>query len=197
MCTALIYVPGLHGQTLPATGDVHYDSGFPSVNFGNSSYLSVSGNSKAYIQFDLSSLPPGTNAAGITKVNLVLWVGRISSAGNLQISEAGAAWNESTLTFGNTPATGALVGLVATPLVPDFITVDVTSSVVKWLGNPALNFGFAIEGSPGSTTVYLDSKESVTTSHQAMLSFQQAGPVARPARRSCSSTPISAPAGPT
>jgi len=148
----------MYGQTIPVTGDVHYDSGFPSVNFGNSSYLSVSGNSKAYIQFDLSSLPPGTNAAGITKVNLVLWVGRISSAGNLQISEAGAAWNESALTFGNTPATGALVGLVATPLVPDFITIDVTGSIVKWLGNPALNFGFVIEGSPGSTTVYLDSK---------------------------------------
>ena len=36
--------------------------------------------------------------------------------------------------------------------------IDVTGSIVKWLGNPALNFGFVIEGSPGSTTVYLDSK---------------------------------------
>jgi hypothetical protein len=171
-CTALLPASRLPQETLPATADAHYHSGFPDVNFGGSASLCVSAYSKTYIQFDLSSLPQGTNAAaGTGRVNLVLWVGRIASGGSLRVSEASGAWDESTLTFNQKPVTGALVGVVATPSAPGFVTIDVTGSVLDWLKNPALNWGFVIEGAPDSTTVYLDSKESATASHKAALSF--------------------------
>jgi hypothetical protein len=134
--------------------------------------LCVSGYSKAYIQFDLSSLGRDTMPAGIGKVNLVLWVGRISAPGSLRVSEANGAWDESTLTFNQKPVTGALVGVVATPAVAGFVTIDVTRSVLDWIENPALNWGFVIEGSPASTTIYIESRESVHTGLVAVLTFQ-------------------------
>jgi hypothetical protein len=167
----LISASTLPGQTIPTTADVYDHSGFPDVNFGRAGYLCIGGYSRAYIQFDLSSLRRDMRHAEIGKVNLVLWVGRITSPGSLRVSEANGAWDESTLTFNQKPVTGALVGVVATPAVPGFVKIDVTRSVLDWIENPALNWGFVIEGSPGSTAVYLDSRESVDSRHAAALSF--------------------------
>ena len=108
----------LSAQTLPVTGDTHVNGAFPNLNFGNSVYLSVGGATRSYLKFDLSSLPAGAGVAGITKVNLILWVGRTATAGSIQVSEVGGAWDESTLTFNTQPATGVAVGSAASPANP-------------------------------------------------------------------------------
>ncbi len=165
----------LNGQTLPVGGDSHVNSAYPALNFGGSVYLAVGGTSTGYLQFDLSTLPAGTNVANLTKVNLVLFVSRIVTPGSIQVAEAAGAWSEYGIQAGNAPGAGAVVGTAAIPANPGFVSVDVTSSVVKWLTNPGQNNGFVISG-VGSAAAFLDSKESVTTSHQAILSLQQAGP---------------------
>ncbi|HXJ44100.1 MAG TPA: DNRLRE domain-containing protein [Bryobacteraceae bacterium] len=165
----------LSGQTVPITGDAHVNTAFPALNFGSSVYLAAGGTSTAYLQFDLSTLPAGTNFANVAKVNLILFVNRIGTAGTLQVAEAAGGWNESSVLSNNAPGIGAVLGTVTLPQNSDFVVFDVTASVVKWLNTPSLNNGFAVSG-VGSAVAYLDSKESVTTSHPAVLSFQQAGP---------------------
>ena len=93
----------------------------------------------------------------------------------LQVAEAAGGWNESSILSNNAPGIGAVLGTVTLPQNPDFVVFDVTASVVKWLNTPSLNNGFAVSG-VGSAVAYLESKESVTTSHPGVLSFQQAGP---------------------
>ncbi len=159
------------GQTLPAVGDAYVNTGLPAANFGNAAKLGVGGGNTTYLQFDLSSVPAGTN---VTSVSLILYVNAIQTGGSVQVAEVSGTWTEAAITAGNAPAAGSIVGTVFLPAGPNFVAVDVTSSVVNWLASPSLNHGFLVTGS-GSAAAWLDSKESVTTSHQAFLSFQQAG----------------------
>ena len=71
----LCVAPFAHAQTLQVVGDSFANTAYPSVSSGSSVYLSAGGSSSTYLQFDLSSLPSGTNVANITKVNLILFVG--------------------------------------------------------------------------------------------------------------------------
>jgi hypothetical protein len=171
----LVMCHGLMAQTISPSDDAHVNSAFPSVNFGNSPFLEVGGTSLAFVKFNLSTLPAGTGTAAGTKVNLVLWVNRIGTAGSIQVSEATGAWTESTVTFSSQPSTGTAVGPVTAGTGSQFVSIDVTNSFQKWIGAPALNQGFVLSGI-GSTDVFLDSKESVTTSHAPALQLIQAGP---------------------
>jgi Collagen triple helix repeat (20 copies) len=159
------------GQTLPAVGDAYVNTGLPAANFGNAAKLGVGGGNTTYLQFDLSSVPAGTN---VTSVSLILYVNAIQTGGSVQVAEVSGPWTEAAITAGNAPAAGSIVGTVSLPAGPNFVSVDVTSSVVNWLASPSLNHGFLVTGS-GAAAAWLDSKESVATSHQAFLSFQQAG----------------------
>ena len=167
LCAATV----VSGQTLPVVADAYVNTGFPSGNYGNASRLAVGGANTAYLQFDLSSMPAATN---VTSVSLILYVNSIQTGGSIQVAEASGPWSESAIAAGNAPAAGSIVGTISLPANPNFVSIDVTSSVVKWLSTPSLNNGFLITGS-GAAAVWLDSKENVTTSHLAVLSFQQAG----------------------
>ena len=83
LVVAVVICQGLLADSLPVAADAHVNTAFPSVNFGNIPFLQIGGTARAYVKFDLSSLP-ATTADDVAKVNLVLWVGRIgSSAGTL------------------------------------------------------------------------------------------------------------------
>jgi len=183
---------------LPVSGDAHVNSAFPAVNYGAVPYIQVGGTARGYLQFDLSSLPSGLLNTAISKVNLVFWVGRVGVTGSIQVSEAAGAWSESSITYATQPATGSVVGTVAIPAAGQFVSVDVTSSFTKWLNNPAVNFGLVLDGSPSSSSAFLDSKESVTTSHAATLEIEIGGPVgATGATGAIGPTGLTGPAGPT
>ena len=102
----LLVIPLLRGQTLQIVGDAHVNTAYPAVNFGSSVYLTVGGTSTSYLQFDLSSLPAGTNVANVTKVNLILFVNRIAAPGTIQVAEAAGAWTESAIVASNAPGGG-------------------------------------------------------------------------------------------
>src|SRR4051812_28438501 len=70
----------LFADSVPVTADAHINTAFPAVNFGNSPFLALGPTSRAFIRFDLSTL--GTVVPGdVQKVNLVVWVGRVTSPG--------------------------------------------------------------------------------------------------------------------
>jgi hypothetical protein len=73
---------------LPVAADVHVNSAFPALNFGSSPFLQVGGATRAFIRFDTSSLPSALPSP-TARVNLILWVGQVGTAGSLQVSKCG------------------------------------------------------------------------------------------------------------
>jgi hypothetical protein len=174
VCGILAFCHGLVAQTLSPSDDAEVNTAFPSTNFGNLPYLEAGGPSQSFIRFDLSSLPAGITGASISKVNLVLFVNRIGTGGSIQVSQVLGPWTEGTITSNTAPMTGSAVNVASGLVADQFISVDVTSTFQTWLANPSSNYGLVITGvSPAD--VFLDSKESVTTSHQPTLMIVQAG----------------------
>ena len=166
----------LGAQSLPVSADTYVNSAVPSVPNGSATTLQVAtGSRRALIKFDLSSLPPGVAASSLARVNLVLWVGRLGTAGTLQVSEAAGAWDESSTTWDSQPAAGSVVGTAPVTTASQYVTVDVTGSFKKWLTTPGLNFGFVLDGVGTGTSFFVDSKESVTTSRPASLELVLGG----------------------
>lgn len=176
LCLALVAGRELAAQSLPPSDDAHVNSAFAAVGFGSSPFLEISPAAQGLVKFDLSSLPAGTGAAASSRINLVLWVNRIGATGSIQVSEAGGAWSESTVTFNSRPSAGVAIGPISTSTAGQFVYIDVTASFQRWVANPALNQGFLLTAI-GATDIFLDSKESVTTSHQPSLQIIQAGPI--------------------
>ena len=165
----------LAAQTLPPSDDAHVDSAYAAVNFGNSPFLEVGGTAQAFVRFDLSNLPAGTGTAVGSRVNLLLWVNRIGTAGSIQIAETSGSWTESAITYATRPTAGTTVGSLSASAGGQFVSIDVTGSFQRWIATPSANQGFILSGT-GTADVFLDSKESVTTSHQPTLQIIQAGP---------------------
>lgn len=176
-------------------GDAYVNSSLPSQNFGALPQLSVGGGTQALLQFNLTGLPAGVSGSSVSKATLVLYVTRVTTGGAVDVGLVQSPWSEGSVTASTAPSVGAVLGSVATS-APNFITVDITSAVAGWINSPAGNFGIAVSPSttaPG-TQLYLDSKESTSSSHVARLeiTFTGLGP-AGPA----GATGSAGPTGPT
>ncbi len=168
---ALIMAAAGLAQELPVSGDAHVNNLYPDVNFGALPFLQTSGTTRTFVKFDLSGLAPGLSPSDLSRASLVLWVGRVATGGEVQVSEAGGPWDEATLTYTTAPASGAFIATFLTPKAAQFVIVDVTGTVQKWLLSPQSNQGFVLSATPQTpaTVVFFDSKESVSTSHQPEL----------------------------
>ncbi len=166
-------------QELPDGGDAHVNSLYPDVNFGSLPFLQVGGTTRAFVKFDLSVVPAGSASSSVSSATLILWVGRVANAGEIQISQVAAPWNEATVTYATAPASGALVTTFPVSLGWEFVTVDVTAAVQEWLQSPQSDQGFALSAAPQAptTVVFFDSKESVSTSHAPVLELSFEGGV--------------------
>ncbi len=169
---ALLSTAACLAQDPPLSGDAHSNSLYPDVIFGALPFLQTGETNKSFLKFDLSQLPATLSPSDISRVRLVLWVGRVAAAGEIQVSEAAGPWDEGTLTHNSAPASGALIATFPVSQASQFVTVDVTDTVQKWLLSPQLNQGFVISTAPQTpaTMVFFDSKESISTSHAPELS---------------------------
>jgi hypothetical protein len=158
-------------QELPVSGDTHVNSLYPDVSFGALPFLQTGGTTRTFVKFDLSGFPPRLSPADLSRASLVLWVGRVATAGEVQVSEAAGPWDETSLTYTTAPASGAFIATFPVKQASQFVTVDVTATVQKWLLSPQSNQGFVLSGAPQApaTVVFFDSKESVSTSHAPEL----------------------------
>jgi len=157
-------------QSLPLVQDSYVVPGNP-TNYGTTGGLLVGGptNAGALIQFDLTSLPPGTQASNVSRATLVLFVSKLGAAGNVNISAANGVWMESGVSGTNAPVAGAAVASGVAVSAPDsYFFVDATAAVQNWL-NGTTNSGFLISSDGSGANLQFDSKESATTSHPAQL----------------------------
>lgn len=150
--------------------------GQAALNFGTQGSLAVGPSSSALIQFDLSTLQSLSLAsANIQKATLTLFVNTVTEAGGLDVGLTGQAWTETGATYNNFNM--RLVQIFASDIAVNtagvYVTVDITSQAREWLTNAVTNNGLIIRPAAAKpqTSLLLDSKESVTTSHPAMLNI--------------------------
>src|ERR1700690_1105062 len=187
------------GETAPLAGDTYIVTG-DAANHGGLTTISVGGGTAAQglLLFDLSHLS-GT-AATVTRARLWFYVSKVGFPGAVDIAAANASWSESTVSGVGGPAPGAPVALGVPTNFVGWVEVDVTAQVISWL-NGSPNDGFIISAQIPSTTIYIDTKESVTTSHAAFLDVLfsgaagPAGPTGAPGP--AGATGVAGPAAPT
>ncbi len=147
------------------TADTYLAAGFPGINYGVATTLWVAGgssNATALIQF--GNLP----STAVAQANLILYVNR--GVGNVNVFQVQGAWAEPTVTFNAHPAwNGPMVASASGLAAGNYLMLDITSLVNQWIAHPEANSGIAIVAADATTNVYLDSKESTTTSHPAVL----------------------------
>jgi hypothetical protein len=158
-------------------GDAYFNPGGAGFS-GALATINIGGpaNSQGLLQFSFAALPAGTTAAQVSNASLRLFVSTIRQAGAVDIYAANGAWNEATVTGTGYPTPGNPVAMdVPISVAEAYIVIDVTTQVKAWL-NGATNNGFLIVADPTSTYVFFDSKESPSTSHQAVLEIYLSGP---------------------
>lgn len=167
----------LAAGTLPAadlvvSADATTRGSLPAQNFGALPQLQVDSTSKAFVRFNLATVPASVRNQ-LANATLLLYVNRLVTPGNLLVGVAGGQWDEATITDGTAPAAGALTSVMADRAM-GWVAVDVTSIVATWLQGQQPNDGFVL--SSGGGAVLLDSKESTSTSQPARLSLTFTGP---------------------
>jgi len=155
------------------------------TNYGTSPNIPISPSGNAYVKFKIAStLPANTTGSDVAKATLKLYIGGVSTPGKIDLFLVTSAWDETTITAANAPATGDLVATTAqidADKKGKFIVLDVTSAVQQWLGdgtNNTPNYGLALAphpldaNTPTLVSVTVDSKENPQTSHEAALDIQ-------------------------
>ena len=161
------------GAEAPVAADTYVSTGFPANNFGGLANLNVGGGNQTLIRFNTTvAVPAGSLSGDISKAVLWVWVNKINTAGAIDVSAAASAWGETTVTQGTAPLAGAFIaGAVPVPSAGNYIAIDVTNAVKTWVDLPAQNNGFLITASAAqpTTSIFLDSKENASTSHEPIL----------------------------
>jgi hypothetical protein len=167
-----LLLPVLRAADIPLSADTYISMSVPGSNFGAALTLTAGSGNAVLLQFDLSGVPLSVNLA---KAYLRIFVNKVTTPGTLSYSLVTSTWNESAVTFSGQPTVGASFANSSVGTANSFILVDVTSQVQSWISSPGTNHGIEISGS-GATTVSLDSKETVATSHPAALELTVIGP---------------------
>lgn len=158
------------------TGDTFVSSSTPNVVNSAAYFLSVSTNSRSFLQFDLSPLPTNTTGAGIQKAVLRIFVNQVTRAGTFNVFTSSSNWSEATLRFTGAPTNGTLeaVGFpVTTNSVNNELMVDVTPLVKDWVDRVDPNRGIILASTTANFTFV--SKESPTLTRPARLEITLAG----------------------
>jgi len=160
-------LPAAHATDAAVVGDASVNSAYPTTNFGALSNLYVGNGNTTLIQFDLSSLPPGSTASQIARATLRLYVNRVNTAGPVNVQPVTSAWQERAVTYTTLPSIGTASTSFTAGTAQQFVVVDVTALVQSWVTTPSSNFGLALSSS--SANVLFDSKENDETSHVSHL----------------------------
>ncbi len=158
--------------------DAHVSPAIPTQNFGALPTLSVGNGSVALLQFDLSSIPAGTNPNTIAKAQLLVYVNRVAQAGKIQVLPLQSPFTEGAVTFSTRPSEGAPIAASGVITASNnWVVFDITDQVRTWVASPYSAFGVAIGPDASQPAVLtLDSKESISTSQPARLQLSIAGP---------------------
>ncbi len=123
------------GAQAPPSADTFVSSIAPTKNYGSGPPLAVQPGSTSYIQFDLSGVLASAN---LSKATLRLYVDSYSQPGKFDVYEIDSPWSEHSLNFSNAPAlgasaTGGIPVTVSKSSLNQFVLVDITTLVQRWL----------------------------------------------------------------
>ena len=166
---ALLFAPAVWATDGVLTGDAYTTTASPTSNYGTVTTTNVGGGATAWFEFTLSTLPAGLSPAQIQAAKLVVYVDKVTAAGNVAFYSVVPGWSENTITQANPPSMSPSPFSAGIPVSqPGYIVVDVTSQVQAGLMEDQVSF--AIEADTGSSVLAsLDSKENTATSHPAQL----------------------------
>ncbi len=167
-----LFLPALWAVDAPLVGDTYISSATLAGNFGTLANVVIAPGNAGLVQFDLSAIPASST---IAKAYLRVYANQVAKSGTLDFALITSPWSETGVTSSSQPTVGSVFATAPASVAKTFILVDVTAEVQTWLAVPASNFGVEITG-VGSTSVQLDSKESLAASHPAELELSIAGP---------------------
>lgn len=111
----------------------------------------------SYLKFDLSGLIGTVEAGDVTSATLRLYVadGSVTGFGANPSEEfpvsvdfslvTGGDWSKNTITYGNAPAAGGLVGsIIDIDSAGVWVELDITGVVQSWLGGDTANYGLKL-----------------------------------------------------
>lgn len=129
-------------KTFSPEADAYVDEDTPADNYGGATALSVdkSPNRRAYLRFVVFGLPGAVQSA-----TLRLYVSN-SCASGPEVRGTSGGWQETGITWGNKPASSAVVAKLDKAAKGKWAEVDVTSSVT---GNGAISFALLPTSSDG------------------------------------------------
>jgi len=161
----------LMAQQAPPSADTFVFNATPHVNYGAYPLLAVQPGASSYVRFNLSTVPQN---ATVTKATLRLYVDEVAAPGSFDVYEVDSAWTESALNSTNAPApgasaTGGTPTAIAGSSFNQFVIIDVTNLVQRWVSGTLPNNGLALALTTSSGAFSFDSKESSLTSHQPEL----------------------------
>ena len=183
---------GLRALTIPASEDSYTAPGNKlSLATNNANSLIVDANRKSYLYFDLSDIPTDA-VVRWAKLRLFLPIVQRPGAG-LSVHLVNSEWNESKASTSLPTLAAGTIGVITPDKMASrrFVTVDVTSTVQKWIkggtiNGGTMNEGFAVQpivkaGSP-TASVMLTSKEGPVFGLPAELDieFQPEGGLDKP-----------------
>jgi len=180
LSTLLLVPMGAWAAGANSIADASVNSSFPLANWGAAAAIKIGAGNTGLIQFGLSSLPTLT-APQINKATMSFYVNTVAVAGSVDVSQVTSAWTETGVTYGTRPTfLSAFATGVPMAAAKQWVTVDVTQLVQDWVTGVAPNFGIQISAAAGAplTSLALDSKENLNTSHPAFLEVvvQSVGP---------------------
>jgi hypothetical protein len=170
-------------------GDTYTSSTLPANNFGSATLINVGNGNTGLLQFDfspsisgmVSSFPGGSPDVFIGKATLTVYVSKATVAGTLRAQALLSAWQEGTVTNATLPAQGGHVTDASVSAGAQFVNLDITNLVQGWMtsNNDVTspnyvgggNFGVSLTSPDGGVFV-VDSKESTSTSHAALLTIE-------------------------
>ena len=145
--------------TIALIADGWVDASQPAANFGTSTQLRVDGTPVlvSYLKFDVQA--SGT----ISRATLRIFANSNHSLGFSVRPVADTSWGETTITYGNAPAYGAIAGSSGPLTAGTWVEVDVTSLVTA---NGQLSFALTTSS---STAMSLASRESGGNAPQLII----------------------------
>jgi hypothetical protein len=159
--------------TLGTVEDAHVadDPGKYGKNYGTSQGFSAGtvapgSTRQALLQFDLSSIPPGSTISSATATLSVL----LNGGGSVDVHQVTAPWSEATVTYNNfndayDPAVAAVIpGATA----GNTTSVDLTSLVTSWYDGSAPNYGVLLDETGGGLTTYTAGEHAVPSMRPAL-----------------------------
>jgi hypothetical protein len=170
MLLATIQPDGIEGK------DSYVRDDLPTANYGSDNYLAAGTNisgdiSRAYIQFDLTGLPPNVV---ITEATLILdhYSSEPMASAYIGAYPVTAAWGESIITFSNQPSVTVLEAAFLVPSTVGVIEWDITNMVQGWYEGSIPNYGLmlgAVDETSLEAWAYFRSSDYATASQRPKL----------------------------